>query len=600
MDTNTDISGSVGAVGIVITHSEPNDIYTVLNNNSNSNNNNTSHENEASLRLRPAADNHNNNNNNTALSNVTPPPSPDVSQNNLPVSESLASIELEKSSLDSRTPDESDDDDSDDDSDNDNVPDGANMPGDEEDGTAMKQISAGDMTTVMGPKGKKIRRRLTISLWQHSKESSIEYVKVSFIVLISTFIGAFVLWMFSLPHYVIRNNGTTNYFNQQAIAILNSTFFISGLALFTAIQFISVYGIKRAIETKFYFWVVLCIAADLIVPWGMLTGEVRYWYWLGDVLLLIATYCGLSFVMGYVGRSFKTFRQKLNNGLAFLGTEVLVSATALLYGMFFIQVYTNFSDMMKVTWRLLVHPVYFEIFMMIPVRLLVTKQMEKKGQSVMHSLAVVHAQAHISTLGRLMISTIGDINFTIGSVFLLNFGKLVVRSSVQVRDKYASKLLEKLLGSEHVESKKFVRAAGLFTEMIMENASIPTSAFMMWLFVNSRALFFLPYPSGESFTMEAALINVAIQILIAIPFDIVTLVINERYFGLPLERAWRKMQGKWLPFFGFLIYGLVTMGLVGVLYMAARVPRFITCGSQDVCSCMFISNCDKWVAENLS
>eukprot|EP01133_Synstelium_polycarpum_P007467 gene7467-8736_t len=420
-------------------------------------------------------------------------------------------------------------------------------------------------------------RRLSLKWYIHMWECTLEYGKITLVALIACIACILLAYAFASPHWINRNN-----------------------AIFTAIQFWAVYGSKRFMEVKFYLWTLAAIALYIVVPYGMYYGDHSYWFWLGDVILLVFGYCGLSFVMGYIGKPYQTTSERRRNGLAFLGTEVLVSATALVYGMFLINVYSGFSNYLKVAWRLVVHPIYFEIFMMIPVRLLVTKQSEKKGVNIMHNLAVVHSQAHISTLGRMMISTIGDTKFTIISVILLNMGKLIFRSSVQIRDKYASKVVSKFIGHEHKESKKFVRAVGLYTELIMENASIPSSAFAMWIFYDSRALFFLPYPPGGSFTLADATINVVIQLVVAFPFDILTIWLNERHFNLPMERAWLRMREKWFKFFGFLIYGVATMGMVGVLYMAAKVPRFVTCGSQDVCSCKFVEDCSEFIADKLS
>ncbi|KAF2077512.1 hypothetical protein CYY_001211 [Polysphondylium violaceum] len=443
-------------------------------------------------------------------------------------------------------------------------------------------------------------RRLKLPLLLHLLEICKDYSLSLFVALIGTIICIILSYAYSSPEWLKRSNGTTDYFHHTDYAMLVSTFFVGGLAIFTLIQFISVYGIKRMVETKFYLWVIGVIGLFMLVPWSFFAGDVTYWYWLGDVILLIIGYTGLCFVMGYVGKSYQTHKERLSNGFAFLGTEILVSATALMYGMFMIQLYIGFSNIAKIAWRLVIHPIYFEVLMMIPVRLLVTKQMEKKGANIMHSLAVVHAQAHISTLGRMMISTINEIEFTVVSVILLNIGKLVFRSSVQLRDKAANRVLKKVMGKENQESKRFVRAVGLYTEMIMENASIPASAFTMWTFYNIRGLFFFPYPDSGEFTLADATINVAIQLGIAFVFDILTLLINERYFHLPLDRAWKRMKEKWLPFFGFLLYGLISMGSIGIIYMACRVPRFLTCDTQDVCSCKFVKDCDDFIATQLT
>lgn len=49
------------------------------------------------------------------------------------------------------------------------------------------------------------------------------------------------------------------------------------------------------------------------------------------------------------------------NGFFFLIAEVLVSVTALAYGMFLVMCYSSLSDGLKIFWRLVVHPLYFEV-----------------------------------------------------------------------------------------------------------------------------------------------------------------------------------------------------------------------------------------------
>jgi hypothetical protein len=53
--------------------------------------------------------------------------------------------------------------------------------------------------------------------------------------------------------------------------------------------------------------------------------------------------------------------KKVINGITFTVVEVLVSAVALAYGMFLVMVYSKLSDPLKMFWRLIVHPVYFEV-----------------------------------------------------------------------------------------------------------------------------------------------------------------------------------------------------------------------------------------------
>jgi hypothetical protein len=59
-------------------------------------------------------------------------------------------------------------------------------------------------------------------------------------------------------------------------------------------------------------------------------------------------------------------------------------------------------------------------------------------------------------------------------------------------------------------------------------------------------------------------------------FDTLTLYAGQKYLQLPILEAWHAMWQDKFRFFGFLLYGLATMGLIGVCVMFLLYLKFFT------------------------
>lgn len=79
-----------------------------------------------------------------------------------------------------------------------------------------------------------------------------------------------------------------------------------------------------------------------------------------------------------------------------------------------------------------------------------------------------------------------------------------------------------------------------------------------------------PYPTATLTAGDVAY-TTATQVICAIIFDLITLYVAERYLKLPILKTWSAMWEKKYKFFGFLLFGLLTMGLLGVCFVSTRV-----------------------------
>lgn len=433
--------------------------------------------------------------------------------------------------------------------------------------------------------------------------------------------------------YKIDNPNPTVYFDSATFTKIFILFAVFGLLMFAIFQYYVFNGKHELFEPTYLASLLLAAAIFIGIPLVLHQIQFPYYYYLVDTGIIVVVFCSLSFMIGYYGKEDKkksvpipmvsmtkngetsaetesdhpmTRRERIINGLYFFTTEVLVSATALVYGMFFVTLYSSLSDFYKVIWRLAVHPLYFELFMMLPVRYLVARKMRTYSDcNILYTLSVVHAQSHISTLGRMMFATMDNLSITFLSVGLLNVGKVFFRLSSPLRDMIVFKLLHKgemktEHDDEHKRRQRYISAAGMQDELIVENACILFSGFMMYFFQENKVMFMFPYPSGY-LSIQTVVIITVIQLVLALICDLITLYIAEIYLHLPVLKTWEAMWEKRYRYFGFLLYGLFTMGLMGIIYMGFRVPRGSFCPEADnVCSCVWLGwmgeTCDGFIA----
>jgi hypothetical protein len=197
-------------------------------------------------------------------------------------------------------------------------------------------------------------------------------------------------------NWIYEEGGKEHFFNALSFTHLTVALFVSALSFFIGIEFVFTFGVRAFMAQKFYVWVAIATALYVLLPYVLWAIGFPYWFYYIDVIQLVVIYTLLCFALGFFGMSMHlyTTKQRVLNGLLFLATETIVSAVALLYGMFLMQVYVSLDDDKKMLWRLTVHPLYFELLMMLPVRYLVKKQLGANGKelSVVQTLAIVHAQ----------------------------------------------------------------------------------------------------------------------------------------------------------------------------------------------------------------
>eukprot|EP01116_Phalansterium_solitarium_P015491 TRINITY_DN3428_c0_g1_i1.p1 TRINITY_DN3428_c0_g1~~TRINITY_DN3428_c0_g1_i1.p1 ORF type:complete len:515 (+),score=79.82 TRINITY_DN3428_c0_g1_i1:43-1587(+) len=443
-----------------------------------------------------------------------------------------------------------------------------------------------DISTPLEPP-----RLTVVSAHQLLKDYGASMVVCSFASLLSLA----VVMIFSRMEWVTNEPSGDIAFNAFNFTLLCVSLSVSGVAFFLGVEFITTFGYQRFFDRKFFGIVLASAVLYIVVLFSMTIDGFDYWWYYVDILVVVPVYCVGAFFMGFLGSASDNVSrfQQFTTGIWYMMIEVCVSAAALIYGMALIPIYLTLSPIHQAVWRVTLHSFYFEVFMMIPVRWLVSRQL--KSLSVLKSLPVVHAQAHISSIGRMMLAGFSDLWIAAITIVLVNVGKLLFRMTSPWRDSLFNKMFSRKVFSSEKEAeddqafKQFVRAISLHVDIIMETSCVVTGGVCLYLFLPHAEFFMLPFPNnGVPLTITLAVSSICIQLVVGAIFDCAALYCGARYLKMPVSETFEQMKAHSGPFFGFLIYGVATMGTMTTLFMACRVPRPMFCASNDICSCNFL------------
>eukprot|EP00741_Cyanophora_paradoxa_P016850 tig00020943_g16274.t1 len=450
-------------------------------------------------------------------------------------------------------------------------------------------------------------------------------------------------WVLPLPAGAARPPPGP-YFNTSSYTSLVVCENVFALALFAGIHFWATHSDSefpnRASRIRAYAWIGASLV-PFVLPFALswLLGFPFWWYYL-ETQTLVAVYCGLAFLLGfYGGDPGEPFSDRARRGAWWVLVELLTSGVVLAYALFVVPVYaTVFSDGAKLAWRLAVHPLFFEVCTMLPVRRLVIANMQGEP-SVVRSLAIVHAQSHVSTLGRIMIADMSTGAASLAAIVSVSAIKVKEveteagagaagrgRGSVEVVPLGLGEARASALGLHgprlHALELAFARAraaaaggsaqgrrrASALVPDILTGAEWADPAATLRRRRESRRLGPPPADLGVPKAAASAaagdgagaaegpeegriiedsacrhLFIRSVTLYTEILMENTALLFNS---GLPLRTTFRQMRSRSWAFFGFAVYGVLFMGVLSLLYMGASVPRPTYCSSPaDLCSC---------------
>lgn len=264
--------------------------------------------------------------------------------------------------------------------------------------------------------------------------------------------------------------------------------------------------------------------------------------------------------------------------IMFAASELFVIVSALGYTFFLFPLYNQLeSDVFRALWRVLLHPIWFEMTMILPQRLIALRELRYIGPY--RFIPVMHSLFHTATIGRMLLNNISDISINISVTILSNLTEVLLRLTAYKRDFIAFRFI--FGNNENIGELGQMHATVLNAEMIMELLSILTSPFMMYFFSDYGYLFSW---YGGFMSIGMLFITQFIQLLSEILTDMICVYYECQRF--PLFRVWN--QARKFPFLVFLFYGFASMSILGMIYVCTLVPRSLFCSnSLSYYSCTF-------------
>ena len=242
-----------------------------------------------------------------------------------------------------------------------------------------------------------------ISLRKRSKELIISYLWTWVLSAITAVPCFLILGIFSGVQWIYADDGKTGSQRGYPVPLTFAIFLIVGaimvLVVFVTVEFVAIFGWQKVVHSKAIWISSASIMYVLVVVWTCYLLNFPFWYYYLDVLLLFTSYVFAAMGFGFASNTTDApLRKKLQDGLRFTLIEALVTAVALIYGLLLMPVYAKLSASQRVLWRVIVHPLYFEVLIFVPVRLSI-QRLYRRFNSPLVALEMTHSETHLVMVG---------------------------------------------------------------------------------------------------------------------------------------------------------------------------------------------------------
>lgn len=399
---------------------------------------------------------------------------------------------------------------------------------------------------------------------------------VSLFTIIFVIIISFLPWVNDLTDY-------PNYFNSQTItAILCLSLVSFGPVYITYDLFITkewnIISINDWKKIPITYLVHLLVH---IFFWPtfyslLMSKRIYVWYYYLDFSFFLFGFLPLSIHIAYEIISEKD----INFTIKYALSQLFVIVSALGYTFFLFPMFLELSDTYKIIWRLTVHPIWFEITMLLPQRILAAGDKTNTNQYTKF-LPVMHSIFHNVTIGRMLLFTLNDIYISLFLITLTNIQEIVLRLTIKWRDDTVSKIFR----LKHHDTDNIVHGCVILMEMMLEIVSIFISPIIMAFFMPYGYLFNFNGQIGSSINLSYIISSFFFQLITEVPTDIICMMFEIRSHKIPLHNIWRYIGTKRNII--FCIYGMCTMGILGMLYTTIRLPRLLFCTEHNILTCTY-------------
>ena len=250
---------------------------------------------------------------------------------------------------------------------------------------------------------------------------------------------------------------------------------------------------------------------------------------------------------------------------AFPTPQIVLVVLAFVYFTVLPPIWVSVSPVMRAVLRLVVHPIVFEIAMIVG-RICIRKYPSIRNERVL--FPVISIQLLNSLYGRFLLVTMGSLTATIITTILLSAQELLFRFTVPHRDYLIYRMLRKAVPDIReilrTERSVQVRSRLILAEIFLENASI----FISVAFI---AFGTITLERSEDLDAIGLVVSTLVQLASEISVDYICVHVELLYFRLPIISVWRERYDKYFV-------TLIAFHVIVVYYFWSTSLSSLLCG----------------------
>eukprot|EP00452_MALV-II_sp_L67-6_P000234 gene235-108_t len=189
-------------------------------------------------------------------------------------------------------------------------------------------------------------------------------------------------------------------------------------------------------------------------------------------------------------------------------------------------------------------------------------------------------------VSRFLIMSISDNAMLIVTAVFQAAQEILLRQTIDARDKFLVMLIAKLRFGGSVEDTRVWyyeggvtenRAQVILSEMVVEYVGIAVTPLLKLAMSEARFLYDFGYEGGTPVNTDALLVGFWVQFLLELLVDLICCFVEEEHFGLPLLKAWNDLNLR----SGVLIFFHAVMGhTVLIIFAQSFVVRISGCSRE--------------------
>lgn len=402
---------------------------------------------------------------------------------------------------------------------------------------------------------------------------------------------AFITLIYLLPWANDLNN-YNNYYNVIVVAAVLYLSLISFGPWYISYYTYLINGDIKKFDRKYIIHVIIQTIFWPVFFTILIYYKIYPWFYYLDFMFFVF---GFLPIVAHVAYCYimKGDERAVRSTIRFVISELIVIIGALSYTFFLFPFYVKLSDGNKIIWRLTLHPLWFEL-MLLAQRVLASLDVTEENKYKRFFLAL-HSIFHYVTIGRMVLFSVNDPYMCLLMITLSNIQEIVGRLTVVWRDERIYKMFMTCkrifgLGKNDIDEFKWdIETYGCIInmEMLLELISIFMSPFMMGLFMKYEYMFSFNGVAAHagSITVASIFLNFVYQLLTEILTDVLCMNFEMKIHKINLAKTWKNIGTKKILL--FCIYGMCTMGSLGMIYTTLILPRAAFCKENNILTCTY-------------